>query len=376
MTSSRQRRRVFRFIATCGALILAVFASEWLATNVLEIHSTSQPNRYIRLRERAPLQEWQWEFNEALLENTDGLEGRSFRMATDADGNILPHFRSNSPEHTLLFLGGSTTECANVSETHRFPHLAGQLLEEKGFPNSTINSANIGNHSRHSLNILLNKGLSIEPDLVVMMHNINDLSILRTEGSYFNDHPTRSLIATEDLSLTSHLKGTFKSILPGLGQLLENSAAAILDTPTAIKNHPPKSLAVDKITITDQFSKSLRTFLAICFANDIKPVLMTQANRFTDTPAPLIGDAWGPQGAQSAAYRSFIDIYHALNDVIRSLSEQYNVLLIDLAAEIPQDRSHLYDSIHLNETGSKLAAQIIAREIGTFLQARQSSREP
>ena len=261
--------------------------------------------------------------------------------------------------------------CANVTETNRFPHLVGKLLDLKGFQNHTINSAFIGNHSRHSLNILLNKGLALKPDLVILMHNINDLSTLRTEGGYFNEHPTRSLIATEDTSLSSHLAGAIRSILPGLTQLVENSMANLVGPSPTIKNHAPKQIVVDKITITDQFSKSLRTFLAICFANDIKPVLMTQANRFTPNPDPLIAKAWGAQGGQSAAYRAFTDVYHALNDTIRSISEQYNVLLIDLAAEIPSESTHLYDSIHLNETGSKRAAHIISRELSAAFQAEQ-----
>ena len=55
----------------------------------------------------------------------------------------------------------------------------------------------------------------------------------------------------------------------------------------------------------------------------------------------------------------YIESYTRLNDVIREVSVSRNVDLIDLANLIPSSSNYIYDSVHLNENGSKLAAEIL-----------------
>jgi hypothetical protein len=42
------------------------------------------------------------------------------------------------------------------------------------------------------------------------------------------------------------------------------------------------------------------------------------------------------------------------------VGKQDGVLVIDLAALIPQDKQYMYDVVHLNTRGSQLAAQLIS----------------
>jgi hypothetical protein len=110
------------------------------------------------------------------LRTSDGLEQKPYQVRTDADGFMLPYNIYDKPDLTLVFLGGSTVACIYVDEDQRFPHLAGQLLEQKtGKKITSINSGVGGNNSLHSIDVLLNKIIPIKPDVVVMMHNINDL---------------------------------------------------------------------------------------------------------------------------------------------------------------------------------------------------------
>jgi hypothetical protein len=50
-------------------------------------------------------------------------------MNTDEDGYILPH-GGNEMVESIVFLGGSTTECIEVNDHKRFPYLVGELLPE------------------------------------------------------------------------------------------------------------------------------------------------------------------------------------------------------------------------------------------------------
>ena len=51
--------------------------------------------------------------------------------------------------------------------------------------------------------------------------------------------------------------------------------------------------------------------------------------------------------------------YKRLNDVIREVSKNRQVDLIDLATLIPSSSDYIYDVFHLNEQGSELVAETL-----------------
>ena len=50
-----------------------------------------------------------------------------------------------------------------------------------------------------------------------------------------------------------------------------------------------------------------------------------------------------------------------MNDVIREVSVDREVDLIDLDRSVPSSSDYIYDTVHLNEDGSKLVAEILLR---------------
>ncbi len=59
----------------------------------------------------------------------------------------------------------------------------------------------------------------------------------------------------------------------------------------------------------------------------------------------------------------FIELYARFNQAIREVGQANGVLVIDLAALIPQDQKYIYDVVHLNTRGSRLAAQLISERL-------------
>ena len=57
----------------------------------------------------------------------------------------------------------------------------------------------------------------------------------------------------------------------------------------------------------------------------------------------------------------YVEQYQDFNNIIREVAKSENVLIIDLAKEIPQTKDFIYDGIHLNEKGSLLVADIITK---------------
>ena len=140
-------------------------------------------------------------------------------------------------------------------------------------------------------------------------------------------------------------------------------------SPTYVKDELRKlrgqMAKVDPMFIEAHFRKSLTAFIRICEVWDIKPALMTLASRLTEEPlheslsflpAKLKRDF-------GLEYREYRRIFHRLNDVVREVGRENDVMVIDLAAQIPSDGKHLYDFYHLNNEGSELAARIIADKL-------------
>jgi hypothetical protein len=61
--------------------------------------------------------------------------------------------------------------------------------------------------------------------------------------------------------------------------------------------------------------------------------------------------------------RQFIELYVKFNQAIREVGNTNRVLVIDLAALIPSDKKYIYDVVHLNTRGSKLAAKLISERL-------------
>ena len=96
--------------------------------------------------------------------------------------------------------------CLYVEEENRYPYLVGNLIEKATGDKVTLYNSGVGgNNSLHSLDILLNKLIPLHPDVVVMMHNINDLMSLIYDESYWSNNPSRAPII--DYKLYKNLTG-------------------------------------------------------------------------------------------------------------------------------------------------------------------------
>lgn len=272
--------------------------------------------RYIKLRELTPNQTIIDRPSKSYLSKLDStyLVRQPYQLQTDQHGFIKPSDIHANPDLKIVFLGGSTTECRYMEAVERFPYLVGRALEATlGKKVNSYNGGVSANESKHSLNILFNKVLPLKPDIVVFMHNINDLVMLRSQGTYDYQNSLKSHIQTAD-NLFSQIE------------------------------IPQVSGHWSDEDLKNAFRKNLLTFVAVARIHEIKPVLMTQASRDTEHDA----------------------LYHAFNGVIREVALQEKVTLVDLAGHIPPEKTYLYDHYHYTAQGSQLAAEKITLQLLTL----------
>jgi hypothetical protein len=331
------------------------------------------PNRAIALREYRPTMKEILPAGQQEI-HYDTLPAKDYLLRIDNDGFIIPSKQYAHPDLSIVFLGGSTTECRFVEELHRFPYLSGKLLEQKlGLRINSYNAGRSGNDSLHSLDILLNKVIPIQPDIVVMMHNINDLSILLHEKSYWSKNSSRSVI----FNVNDEIVANFFKIMRD--RYIPNLAAALHNFDKSFRGlrkskQPPadefaktrgQPLVFDPPAMLAQFNMNLQSFIYLCQARHITPVLMTQSSRFKDHPDRIIADAVKDVGLD---YHQFKDLFDSFNDAIRRKAHENQVLLIDLAQALPQEKEYLYDIVHHNDQGSIKTAQIISEQLQPLAQ--------
>jgi lysophospholipase L1-like esterase len=312
--------------------------------------------RSIILREINPKYEAILSPSREYLQNTDSLEQKGYLIRGDEKGFIENgnHYKFSSKNlKTVIFFGGSTTEQLFVPEKFRWQSILERNLNRTDNTHSyrILNGGVSGNHSVHSILNFITKGLPLSPDYVVLMHNVNDLGLLRLTGSYWDAPSDRSLIQNmPKRPFIIFIREIKDLIVPNTYELLKILKLKIFNDDFV--NYRSKK-TIDIEVIESQFRSSLNTFIDISKQWGIEPILMTQFNRINNKDELL----------KKSMHRDDIDgyiwSYKRLNDVIREVSIIREVDLIDLARLIPSSNDYLYDIVHLNKKGSKLASEIL-----------------
>lgn len=293
------------------------------------------------------------------LSSSDGPDHEIRDFRTDARGNILGHTLTEPTGTKILFLGGSTTECNEVSAQNRFPFLVGQKLREAGAKVDSFNGGVRGHTSIDSINALINRADFRAAEVVVMMHNINDRLFLSARESYDvsltaagptslselktnADEFGRSVleVLTYRSNLVFLLRTRLGGVNPWTGDVRESTRQDLLGIGRE-NNRTPEDWALYQ----SLFRQNLEIFVSTARSLGQKPVLMTQ-----------------PLGTQVQEQLEF-------NRIIRDVASSQKVALIDLAETLglPAQWAFLPDQIHLNDDGSKRVADIVASELAIQL---------
>jgi len=309
------------------------------------------PDYLIKLERNHPLRDF--EIERSVL---DGESTRA-RFRTNERGYILPSDQFEDPQATIVFLGASTTANNAVNEELRFPALVSTLLAERGLRVNTLNAGKSGISSQDSINLLFNQVVFDEPDIAIMMHAHNDIGRLAGKGEY---SPRRAGPASFETALRWALqRGSINSSLIGALRYWQT-----IRPPAAIKEYGTAETltGASQQQATEKYVARLKSFIGICRAFGITPVLMTQ-------PAMKVRTALTPNWTDPRNQEVF-------NHLIREVGAEEGVLVIDLVRfffeEVEDWKEPMvvfYDGVHFNNRGSELAAGYIAEQLYEFVLA-------
>lgn len=124
------------------------------------------------------------------------------------------------------------------------------------------------------------------------------------------------------------------------------------------------------------YGDRLRQLIQLSRASQITPVLVTEPNLVgfgvddvtgVDLARVAIQDFPGVNG------KLFWDLHEMYNDMTRRVAREQNVVLVDVARELPKSSRFFYDYLNFTNEGAQAAADIAYREICPALQTKFSS---
>jgi lysophospholipase L1-like esterase len=337
------------------------------------------PVRYLVMREWRRNTDYQFSPSPERKRHADGGLHEIYQLATDKDGFIEPARRHQQPDLSIVFLGGSTTECMYVAPDNRFPHLAARKLEQAlGLKVNGINAALSGNNSMHSLLLLLGKVVPLRPDFVVLMHGINDIGALTTERTYWSTSGSLRLFEEERISVGDAGKVLVRSVIPYTMEQLQRGTKALRELfhvrRAQAQTTKPAEAPDRRAEMGRDFESSLRSFVRVATAWGITPVLMTQVyvepTSATERSGAFVNrEQLAGAGLRPDEHPTLLDYFNAIT---REVARSESIPLIDLARARSWRFGDVYDAVHFTDEGSKQVAEIVAAALKEQIGLKKS----
>jgi len=266
-----------------------------------------------------------------------------------------PEIAPKAPgEYRIAFVGGSTTYTYNVPEDEfSYPELVRTRLRDHfGHQNiEVINAGCIGYSSLQSLLNLELRILDLQPDLVVVLHAINDITprIVPHENYRRDESGYRRVWGVEERWWEASLFARYLAYQWGAIQRLNHMPAFQLDP-----EYVDQALAANPPVYAEQ---NLRAIAQLVASRGAKVMFATMAT------CTALGDmnSW-------PCYQRGFKQHNALT---LGVGKKLSVPVFDWAAVMPTDKRHFFDGHHMKESGARIKAEQFAGFIHERLLERK-----
>lgn len=275
----------------------------------------------------------------------------------------------------IALVGGSTTYQTGVEDYKKsYPYLLQQLLAGRPGQQARVEVVNAGvpaYASWESLQNLQFRVLDLQPDLVLIYDALNDVHarLVHPFELYRGDNggsrvpfapPREGLLDQSAFLRIARTALGLRSSLPAIGlrrtfEDVPGNHSAEYSRQRASGRYPAGIFA--RVSAAEMlarnrpvfFERNLRSMVAICRAHAVEPVLMTYA--------------WSREFAREprASAPEFVAALEEHNQVIREVARATGTACYDHVREMPTDPGLWTDGRHVNEAGSPIMAELVAR---------------
>ncbi|MBN2544965.1 MAG: hypothetical protein JXB50_04145 [Spirochaetes bacterium] len=264
--------------------------------------------------------------------------------------NPLEKIRNNN-DLTIVCLGGSTTEFKN-SKGIGWPDIVEKNLKLK-LNRKDIKVINQGRQWYTTLHSFINYQTnirSIKPDVIIVMHTINDL-LHNADFSYFSQKDFRTDYG--------HFNGPISRIISQ-----KTIFGFFMDIFKMYWYHKPREVIYqEEFKGEVSFEQNLNAIIDLAQLDNTKVVLLTQPSLYKRDPDKNIlphlymlnNEAIGEK--KQWAYDTALNGFLRYKDIILKTAEKRDVIYLDLDAVIPKTLDYFYDDVHYTDKAFELVGQ-------------------
>lgn len=282
--------------------------------------------------------------------------------------------RGGENTYRILTLGGSTTGNLKLPEGKRYPSVLGDLLS-RHYPRADIKVLNAGTHwysSKHSLINYVTYYRDWQPDLVIVMHGINDLIRSFSPSSFaigeYDDLWTHfygpSIQGARPPSFERYVYERYlkRVISPLSSRWYSGLRFRQVDYP------------IERYVSLARSEHYLSTIVR-CVKSDGGDILLTtqpflyhQAMSEDELRVLWFGKTFcstkrGLLRTEYPSAKSLGDAMKAFNDATKKVAFREGAVLVDAAGHIGRSLENFVDDVHYREQGARLLAEVVAAEI-------------
>ncbi|MEO1365563.1 MAG: GDSL-type esterase/lipase family protein, partial [Acidobacteriota bacterium] len=238
-------------------------------------------------------------------------------------------------ELRVICLGGSTTVNARNREGLTYSlELQAALRDRLGDRVVVLNAGADAFSTAHSLANLSLRLLDFEPDVVTVLHNINDLTARHFGDDLEPDYSNKYL---DDAFLSYHHRAGFGGAIFRFSRGAQMLKWRLTVLRRTLERTSRGAGVRDPSRGPRLFERNLRSILAVARAHGTRPILVTQAHRRPEAEAE--------DGA-----------FLAYNDITRRLGSASKTPVIDLAAALSGRQDLFLDDVHFTSDGVRAVA--------------------
>jgi lysophospholipase L1-like esterase len=269
----------------------------------------------------------------------------------------------------ILALGGSTTANDALPEPQRYPTVLQDRLRHQ-YPSLPIEVLNAGKDwytTKHSLINYVTYYRDWKPDLVIIMHAMNDLSRSFSPPDYavgpYNDQ-------------WSHFYGpAIRGAKPlAFDQFLLTYVSSFTSNWYSTLRVQTVDYPIERYRSIPVFEKNLRKLVEFIHRDGADVLLVTEPFLYKESVSPQEFDRivldWvvfntktGFMSEERPTVQSLFHAGRAINEVTRTVAASEHALFLDAEQKLDKNLQNFTDDVHYTEQGARNLAEMVAQTI-------------
>jgi lysophospholipase L1-like esterase len=275
--------------------------------------------------------------------------------------------------YRILAIGGSTTRNGHLRKEDRYPALLESIINDR-HPGREVDVFNSGQDwwtSKHSLINYVTNVCDWRPDLVVVMHAVNDL--------YRSFAPKYYSVGEYDPSWSHFYGPAIGGADPPSypGHLYRRYIRRLLWKWYPRQRFVEVDYPLERYVSLPQFEINLKRLIHYLRSDGVEILLLTQPSILKDEMTKAewnvlkigFGFCISRRNFWQSEYpspRSLSAAMNAFNDVTRRVAAEEGIPLVDLAEIVPRELDNFVDDVHYTPQGSRLVGEVIAAAIDSL----------